>query len=117
MTTAISTRQVEPDITVVEISGRLNLGNNLAQAEHTLKQIIESGARKLAVDLAGLTYIDSAGIGMLVGTNGIMDSAGGKVRVSGASGVVAKVFETVHLDRILSLHPDVAASVAAFSGH
>jgi anti-sigma B factor antagonist len=112
---AIKTRQVEPDITVVEISGHLNLGNNLMNVEHMVRKLIEGGGRKLAVDLANLNYIDSAGIGMLVGTNGQMDGVGGRFRIAGASGSVAKVFETVHMDRIVALDPDVAASLESLS--
>lgn len=109
------TRRIEPDITVVEISGHLNLGNNLMQIEHMLKKLIEEGVRKMAIDLARLDFIDSAGIGMLVATNGQMDGAGGRIRVSGARGPVARVFETVHMQRIVSLDADVAAAVESLS--
>jgi anti-anti-sigma factor len=109
------TRKVEPDITVVEISGHLNLGNNLMQMEHMLKGLITEGVRKLAIDLAALNFIDSAGIGMLVGINGQMDGAGGKVRIAGAHGAVAKVFEVVHMQRIVPQDADVASSVEQLS--
>jgi anti-anti-sigma factor len=109
------TRRVEPDITVVEISGHLNLGNNLMQLEHMLKGLITEGMRKLAIDLAALNFIDSAGIGMLVGVNGQMDGAGGKLRIGGAHGPVARVFDTVHMERIVALDADVAASVEHLS--
>jgi anti-anti-sigma factor len=105
------TRRVEPDITVVEISGHLNHGNNLIEIERLMRKLVDDGVRKLAIDLANLNFIDSAGIGMLVGTNGHMDTAGGKVRVAGAKGPVAKVFEVVHMQKIVPLDPDVAASL------
>jgi anti-sigma B factor antagonist len=111
------TRRVEPDITVVEISGHLNLGNNLMQMEHMLKKMIEEGVRKLAIDLAALSFIDSAGIGMLVGVNGQMDAAGGRMRIAGAHGPVARVFETVHMQRIVPLDADVAMTVELLSAN
>jgi anti-sigma B factor antagonist len=109
------TRRVEPDITVVEISGHLNLGNNLAEIERLLKRLIDEGVRKLAVDLANLNFIDSAGIGMLVATNGHMDTAGGKIRLAGAHGPVAKVFDVVHMDRIIPLDGEVSVSLGLLS--
>jgi anti-anti-sigma factor len=109
------TRLVEPDITVVELSGHLNLGNNLSQLEYMVKKLIEGGVRKLAFDVANLNYIDSAGIGMLVGTNGQMDGAGGQIRIAGAQGTVAKVFDTVHMDKIVAVDADVAASLEMLS--
>ena len=104
-------RQVEPDVTVVELTGHLNLGNELMTVESAVKRLIQDGARKLVVDVTKLDYIDSAGIGMLVGCNGQMDRAGGKMRVCGAHNTVAKAFEVVHMDRIMSLDADVDTAV------
>ena len=104
------TRKVEPDLTVVELSGHLNLGNELMSVENAVKRWIDEGARKLVIDVTKLEYIDSAGIGMLVACNGQMDRAGGKMRVAGAQGTVAKSFEVVHMDRITSLDADIDAA-------
>jgi len=105
-------RQVEPNLTVVELTGHLNLGNELMSVESALRRLIDEGARKLVIDVTRLEYIDSAGIGMLVGCNGQMDRAGGKMRVAGAQGAVAKAFGVVHMDRIMSLDLDVDTAVA-----
>lgn len=104
-------RQVEPDVTVVELTGHLNLGNELMSLEVAVKRVIQEGSRKLVIDVTKLDYIDSAGIGMLVGCNGQMDRAGGKMRVAGAHGSVSKAFEVVHMDRIMSLDADVDAAM------
>jgi anti-sigma B factor antagonist len=109
------TRRIEPDITVVEISGHLNLGNNLVSIENLIKRLIAEGARKMVVDLGELSYIDSAGIGMLVGCNGQMDGTGGLLRIAGAQGSVAKVFELVHMHRIARLDPDLGAACRSFA--
>jgi len=109
------TRKVEPDLTVVELSGHLNLGNELMSVETAVKRLIDEGARKLVIDVTRLEYIDSAGIGMLVACNGQMDRAGGKMRVAGAQGTVAKSFEVVHMARITSLDADVDAALGKLS--
>lgn len=103
--------QVEPDVTVVELTGHLNLGNELMSLESAVKRVIQEGARKLVIDVTRLEYIDSAGIGMLVACNGQMDRAAGKMRVAGATGTVAKAFEVVHMDRIMSLDADLDAAL------
>ena len=108
-------RKVEPDVTVVELTGHLNLGNELMSVENAVKRVIDEGSRKLVIDVAKLDYIDSAGIGMLVACNGQMDRVGGKMRVAGAQGTVAKSFEVVHMDRITSLDADVDAALRNLS--
>jgi len=108
-------RLVEPDITVFEISGRLNLGNLLQSVESAIRSLIGGGARKVVIDLTGLIGIDSSGIGTLVNCAGEMDQQGGQLRVAGAHGSVAKVFETIHIDRIIPLDADVASACGHFS--
>lgn len=109
------TRLVEPDITVFEISGRLNLGNLLQSVESAIRGHIDGGARKMVIDLTGLIGIDSSGIGTLVNCAGEMDQRGGQMRVAGAHGSVAKVFETIHIDRIVPLDTDAASACGRFS--
>jgi len=106
---------VEPDITVFEISGRLNLGNLLQTAESAIRGLIDGGARKLVIDVTGLHAIDSSGVGTLISCAGQMDQAGGQVHLAGAQGSVAKIFEMVHMSRIIPLHADLAAACGSFS--
>ena len=113
--TETKTHHVEPDITVFEISGRLSLGNLLQSAESAIRGIIDGGARKLAIDLTGLSSIDSSGIGTLVSCGGHIGQLGGQIRLAGAHGPVAKVFEMVHMDRIVPLDVDLASACANFA--
>jgi len=107
MITESKTRQVEPDITVVEISGRLSLGNALLAVENSINRLVQDGTRKLAVDVTGLNSIDSSGIGVLVSCSALMERSGGQLRIAGAQGAVAKSFELVHMSRIAALDPDI----------
>jgi anti-sigma B factor antagonist len=111
MTNTLKTRVVDSGTTVVELSGRLNLGNALTYTEASIKQLIGEGGRKLVIDLSGLDFIDSAGIGMLISCNGAMDQAGGAFRIAGAHGIVAKSFEVVHMSRIVGLDDTVETAL------
>ncbi|HEY6347365.1 MAG TPA: STAS domain-containing protein [Bryobacteraceae bacterium] len=114
MITEAKTRKLDGGVTVVEISGRLNLGNSLISIETAIKGLIEKGARKLVVDLSGVNYIDSSGIGMLVACAGQMEQSSGRMRIAGAAGAVAKVFGVVHMERITPLDENVEAAAGAF---
>ena len=114
MITETRSHRVEPDITVFEISGRLSLGNLLQSAESAIRALIDSGARKLIIDLTGLGSIDSSGIGTLVSCSGHIGQLGGQMRLAGAQGPVAKIFEMVHMDRIVPLDADLSSACANF---
>jgi anti-sigma B factor antagonist len=107
MITDTKTRQVEPDITVFEISGRLSLGNTLMSVEAAVKKLIEGGARRMVLDVSGLEFIDSAGIGTLLSCAGQMHKDGGHMRIAGAQGRVKHAFEIVHIDRVAPIDADV----------
>jgi len=98
------------DVTVVEMSGRLHLGNSLSYAENSINRLIDGGSRKLVIDLARLDYIDSSGLGMLIFCSGRMEQTGGHMRVAGAGTSVTRVFQVAHADRVLHLDPDLEAA-------
>jgi anti-sigma B factor antagonist len=116
MITESKTRRIEPDITVVEISGRLSLGNSLMSIETSIRRLIDEGACKLIIDLTGLDSIDSSGIGVMVSCSGLMEQSGGQMRIAGARGSVAKSFDLVHLDRIAALDPDLESAGRYLAG-
>ena len=108
-------RRVELDITVVEISGRLILGNLLQSVENEIRELIDGGARKLAIDLTRLTWIDSSGIGSLIKSCEHMGELGGQLRLAGATGAVAKIFEKMHIELIVPLDADLALACGRLS--
>jgi anti-sigma B factor antagonist len=110
LVTETKTRKIEPDITVIEISGRLNLGNILLSLESSIRRMIDDGARKLIVDVSTLTYIDSAGVGVLVGCNGRVGQCEGQLRIVGAQGPVARTFDLVHMSMIVPLDADLESA-------
>ncbi len=104
------------DVTVVELSGRLHLGNSLTYAENAITKLIDGGTRKLVIDLAHLEYIDSSGLGMLIFSGGRMEQSGGRMRVAGAGGTVARVFKIANADRILQFDADLESACRHLSG-
>jgi anti-anti-sigma factor len=108
-------RKVEPDIIVASLTGQLNLGNRLADFEHTVKTRIGEGFRKMILDLSGVTFIDSSGVGMVATCAGAMGKAEGRLVVVGAPGKVNQIFEITRLNRVIAIYPDFAAACQAFS--
>jgi anti-sigma B factor antagonist len=106
----LSQRHVEPDITVFELRGRLALGNRLSEVEHSIRTELESGCRKLVLDLGGLDFIDSAGLGLLVMCAGLMDQTGGRMCVATGNPRIIELFEITHLERVVNLCADTASA-------
>ena len=90
----LETRELTPDITAMTLTGRLILGNRLSEVEHAIRRCIEQGVRKLVLDLSGLNYIDSAGLGVIAVCIGVMEQQGGKAVIAGVAGQVQRTAGT-----------------------
>ncbi len=105
--------EVETNITVIGVSGQLNMGDHLAEFETDLRTRIEHGVRKMLVDLSKVSYMDSSGLGTLVVLAGKLDRLGGKLVICGAQGKVREVIEISRVDRLLGMYGDSQAGCAA----
>ncbi|HEX4809428.1 MAG TPA: STAS domain-containing protein [Bryobacteraceae bacterium] len=110
MSTEFSKREVAPDITVLEIGGRLHTGTTLRSIEFSVRKLLEDGCRKLVLDLSKADFVDSSGVGMLIVSAAQMKKLGGSMRIAGAQTRVAELFEIVHLAQVAELSPDVATA-------
>ncbi len=104
---------VKPDITVIQVTGRLCLGNQLVSTEFFLRRLIQQGVRKLVLDLTGVDRIDSAGIGALMMCSGEITDGGGQLRLVGPQQSVANALRVVRVDQIVPIDPDVASACKA----
>jgi len=115
MVLSVTTRKCEPDVTVIELSGRITLGRESGQIEASILKALNEGASKLVVDLTHVTYIDSTGIGIIAYCFGKVSQANAKAAVAGAKGLVLEVFKMTRLDSVMKFYPGVAEACASFT--
>jgi len=77
-----------------------------------VKMAIDAGARRLLVDLSGIDYVDSHGLGQMVACHTLFASVGGEVRFAGASTRLRRLLEMTRLPRVLEVDRDVGTSLA-----
>ena len=65
MSMKASTRQ-QQEITIVDLSGQIKLGEGSSVLRETVKDLLEKGRKKIFLNLADINYIDSSGVGELV---------------------------------------------------
>ena len=91
---------------VLPISGDVDLASAPSLREH-LTEITEAAPAFVVIDMADLEFIDSTGLGVLVGTLRRVRAAGGDVRLARARTGIARVFAVTGLDRVFSLYPSL----------
>jgi len=110
----IQTKHLQPDIVVLEITGRITIGRECKQLEWAVDSLVREKQKKIIFDLTGLTHIDSTGIGIIVMSAGQVKEAGGELRVAGATGHVEQVLKMTNVHQIVGLHPTTVAAAACF---
>ena len=115
MSFQISSKQVDPDITVVNLNGQLSLGFPLTQAEEFFRNLLTQGPKKVVLELSDLHYVDSAGLGTLAQAATNINKAGGKTCFAAAGPRVARILQITHVERVVPVHPDLASAVRSFS--
>ncbi|MEI9814727.1 MAG: STAS domain-containing protein [Acidobacteriota bacterium] len=78
MSVNMTTRQVG-DVTVVDVVGRITLGDGATTFRDTLREQAANGNKKLLLNLAEVSYIDSSGIGEMVSGFTTVSNQGGQV--------------------------------------
>jgi len=107
--------RIEPDVTLVELAGKMVYGPECRQIEWLTAELLEQGERKIVFDLSRVSHLDSSGIGTLVMCSGKIKDAGGKLRVSSAEGHVKTVLKITEAGKILDLHPSRMEALQAFA--
>lgn len=89
-----------PDLGIVRVEGRLNMVT-APEFRATVASAVSAGLSRLVVDLTKATFMDSSGLGALIGALKSTRAAGGDLRIAGAGEQVSMVLQLSNVDRIL----------------
>lgn len=110
----IAERHVEPNITVVELTGKLALGRESQRIETLVEELAKKGAARVVFDMSGVGYIDSAGIGMIALAAGRMRESGGSLAVvAPQGGRVLQLLTMTQMSAIMTVRDNLADALAA----
>ncbi len=116
METTVREASSEPMVTVVEVSGEMDVGSTgVDRFRQILDGLIDSGTRHVVLDLAGATYIVSRGFGQILVALARLRTRSGDLRAAGASGAVWSAASAVGLDNIIKFYPDTDQAISSFA--
>src|SRR5438105_5138157 len=104
-TIKIGTRQAD-GITVIDISGRIALGDGEVLLRETVDNLLRKGQKKLLLNLAEVSYIDSSGIGALVGAYTATRKQGGELQLLKITNRVRTLLQITKLYTVFVVNDD-----------
>ncbi|MCC7175414.1 MAG: STAS domain-containing protein [Bryobacterales bacterium] len=111
MALQIEQRDVRPGVTVIALTGRVMLGGEGARIESLVEKGLKEGRRHFIFDLAGVTHIDSTGLGRFISGLNKARGAGGSLRMAAAAGQVRDAFHVTRLDTVFKFYDNVEAAL------
>ena len=114
MSVKLTTRQVG-DVTVVDAVGRITLGEGASTFRDSIRDLVASGNKKLLLNLAEISYIDSSGIGELVSGFTTVANQGGTVKLLNLTKRVQDLLQITKLYTVFEVFDDEAKAVRSFA--
>jgi len=110
----LTTRQVG-DVTVVDVAGRITLGEGSSALRESLRDLVGKGQKKILLNLGEVTYIDSSGIGELVSGFTTVTNSGGMLKLLNLNKRVKDLLQITKLYTVFDVHEDEASAIRSFT--
>lgn len=102
------------DVAIVDLTGKITLGENTGILRDELRSLLTQGHKNIILNMAGVTYVDSAGLGELVGAYTTATNQGGSVKLINLQGKMKDLMQITKLHTIFSIFDNEQAAVSSF---
>ena len=109
----INNRQVN-GVVIVDLDGRIALGESNTQLHQALKQLVAEGKKQVVLNLAKVSGIDSSGLGSIVAGYSTLQAAGGSLKLVNLSDRVADLMTITKLYTVFDIYDNESDAVTSF---
>jgi anti-sigma B factor antagonist len=115
MSSLITNQRQFGAITVVDLRGRIDLGEASLTLRRTIRDLVERGRSKIVLNLLQVDSIDSAGVGELAGAYVPVKSKGGELKFLNPTKKVHDMLKITQLDKVFEVYADEQTAIRSFS--
>jgi anti-sigma B factor antagonist len=102
------------DVTILDVEGKILLGEGDVQLKRKIDDLIERSRTKLVLNLANVPYMDSGGLGEIVRSYTTVKRAGGELKLLNATQRISDLLTITKLVTVFDIFEDEGAAVASF---
>jgi len=103
------------DVSIVDLNGKITLGENTGILRDELRSLLAQGSKNIVLNMGEVGYVDSAGLGELVGAYTTATNQGGAVKLLNLQGKMKDLMQITKLHTIFPAFDDEKAAVASFA--
>jgi anti-sigma B factor antagonist len=105
------------DVTILDLKGRLRVGGNTVALHKSIRALILEKKTLILLNLAGVTFIDSCGLGELVGSQVSVENKGGQIRLTGLTDALRELLTVTRLLTVFDVCENEADAMQKFADH
>jgi anti-sigma B factor antagonist len=109
------TLKVVGDVCVLKLEGKFTGGGDSFFLREKIKNVLSMGIQKILVDMEGVPYIDSTGVGFLVGSHTSITQEGGQLKLLRVKPKILEVLKVMNLLKVLEIFEDEDAALKSFA--
>jgi len=103
------------DVTVLDLKGKLRIGGNSLALHRSIRSLVSEKKNMILLNLSGVTYIDSCGLGELVASQVSVENSGGEIKLTGLSDRLRELFTATRLLAVFDIYVDEADAILDFT--
>ena len=105
------------DVTVLDMKGRVRIGGNTVALYKSIRCLIQEGKRLILLDLAGVTFIDSSGLGELISSQVSALNKGGEIKLVYLTETLRELLTMTKLLGVFDVYDSESEALGSFAGH
>jgi anti-sigma B factor antagonist len=103
------------EVSVVDVKGRITIGEGNIMLREVINSLMEKGNKKILLNLKGVQYIDSAGVGELVRTHSTLHRQGGHLMMVNLNSKMQELLRATSLHKVFDVQKDEASALLSFA--
>jgi anti-sigma B factor antagonist len=104
------------DAAILELSGRITLGEGLGDLRDSIREALSGERKNIVLNLAHVSYIDSSGLGQLIGSYATVTDRGGQMKLVNLQKKVSDLMQITKLLTVFETYNTESAALASFAG-
>lgn len=110
------TERRSDSVVVLDLQGKIRLGEGNLELHQTLRQLVEKGEKKILLNLAGVSNIDSSGLGELIAGYATLQKNDGDLKLLNLTERVSEIMMITKLLTVFEVYDDEAKAIESFGG-
>ena len=102
------------DVTVLDMSGKITIGEGSVALRTAIRRLLEEGKKRILLNLAGVSYIDSSGIGELVASFTAITNAAGQLKLLNLTQKLQDLLAITKLLTVFDVYESEAEALNSF---